>query len=66
MPPIKLRMLEKERGDLHAVIPPLVDRCGQIGAAQALGVSSATISRWLKDNGYKGRMVYKRDWEKTG
>lgn len=49
----RLKQLEQERGNLHLVIPELVRQHGQIGAGQELGVTSATINRWLKRNGYK-------------
>lgn len=35
------------------VIPPLVNTVGQYGAARALNVSQGTISRWLKEHGFK-------------
>lgn len=56
--PNKLQALEQERGNLHDVIPALVNERGQAGAAAALGVSSATISVWLKENGYRQSVRY--------
>lgn len=53
MPPIKVRVLEQEHGDLSRVIPALVNECGQSAAGRRLGVSSATISRWLRRNRYQ-------------
>lgn len=49
----KLREVARLEGDLHAVIPNLVNQGGQALAAQVLKVSQATISNWLKSNGYK-------------
>lgn len=60
MPPIKVRLLEKEHGDLSRIIPELVNESGQLGAAQRLGVSTATISRWLRRNGYQLVMKWER------
>ncbi len=60
MPSTKVRLLEKEHGDLHQVIPDLVNDYGQIKTGLLLGVSSATISRWLRQHGY--RLVMK--WER--
>lgn len=54
----RVRELEAEHGDLHKVIPPLVNKNGQGEAARELGVSQFTISKWLKDNGYERRTVY--------
>lgn len=56
----RLREVEQQRGDLHKVIPPLVNSHGQRGAADALNITQATVSRWLKDNGYSARTVYER------
>jgi hypothetical protein len=53
MPPIKVRGLEQEHGDLSRVIPALVNELGQWEAGRRLGVSSATISRWLRRNQYQ-------------
>lgn len=57
----KLREAERLEGDLHRVIPKLVNQGGQALAAQVLKVSQATISTWLKQNGY--RKIER--WEKT-
>lgn len=54
----KLKELEATKGDLHKVIPPLVNQIGQAGAAEELGVSQFTISRWLRDNGYEMTITY--------
>lgn len=54
----KLKELEQRHGDLHNVIPALVNKKGQNGAALELGVSGATISNWLKDNGYRQVIRY--------
>ncbi len=62
----RLRELEQELGDLHQIIPALVNEKGQAGAAQQLGVTQATISYWLSANGYikrekwvRGAVTYK-------
>ena len=39
-------------------IPALVNQAGVVFAAQQLGVSAATISRWLKANGYEVQTVW--------
>lgn len=54
----KMRDLEKEKGDLNRVIPVLVNQHGQHRAAAILGVSAATVNKWLKDNGYILKQVY--------
>lgn len=50
----RLLEIERERGDLHMVIPALLNECNglQRVAAARLGVSPATISYWLKKHGY--------------
>lgn len=57
----KLLKLEEEKGDLNTVIPPLVNAGGQKLAAQELGTTQATISLWLKKNGYKPVTVYQKE-----
>jgi hypothetical protein len=57
--PGKLAALAKEKGKpLERIIPPLVNQLGVVEAARTLKMSSATISEWLKDNGYIGNMVW--------
>lgn len=56
----RLREVEQERGNLHQIIPPLVNSHGQRGAADALNITQATISRWLKDNHYRPRTIWER------
>jgi hypothetical protein len=56
-----LRDLEAKHGDLHKVIPQLVNRYGQLETALRLGTTQATISGWLKSNGY----VFKGEWTRT-
>jgi predicted transcriptional regulator len=57
----KLKDLERKYGDLHKIIPRLVNQRGQQeDAARALKVSQATISDWLKDNGYQLVRRYER------
>ena len=60
MPFQLIRKLEQERGDLHAVIPPLVEQYGQIRAGRILGISASTVNKWLKDHGYRRRVKYER------
>lgn len=55
----RLQEVEKERGrPLEEIIPPLVNIGGQRRAADELGLSQATISNWLRDNGYKPIIQY--------
>lgn len=56
----RLTELEDQYGNLHKVIPPLVNEVGQAETARRLGVSQATISVWLKANGYESKTVYER------
>ncbi|MBN8594016.1 MAG: hypothetical protein J0M33_19835 [Anaerolineae bacterium] len=53
-----MAVLEKEKGDLHKVIPPLVNAGGQKLAATELNVSQATISEWLTRNRYVRKVQY--------
>jgi hypothetical protein len=46
------RLLEDQHGDLHEVIPALVEQHGQHKAAYLLGVHQSWISTWLRKNGY--------------
>lgn len=57
----KLVQVERERGDLHKVIPPLVNAGGQKAAAAALNVTQATISGWLRKNGYQQIVKWERE-----
>jgi hypothetical protein len=59
--PYRLRDLESQYGDLNKIIPPLVNLGGQKYAATQLTCSVATISTWLKDNGYVGKTTYVRE-----
>lgn len=52
MPVYRIRQIEREYSDMHSVIPKLVNVHGQAQAAQLLGISQTTVSKWLKDNGY--------------
>jgi transposase-like protein len=58
MPTFKVRSIEDIQGELHHVIPPLVNKYGQWEAGRRLGISGTTINRWLKDNGYRRRVTY--------
>lgn len=39
--------VEKEHGDLMTFLPPLITEFGLSGAADALGLSKATLGYWL-------------------
>lgn len=54
----KIPELEREYGDLHSVIPPMVSQFDQKYAAHQLGTSQNTISRWLKNNGYTKKITW--------
>jgi hypothetical protein len=60
MPYKKLERLQQQHGDLHQIIPAIVNQHGQIRAGQALGVLATTINKWLKQNGYERRTQYVR------
>jgi hypothetical protein len=60
------RLLASQHGNLHEVIPPMVQELGQVGASQKLGVTQNWVSRWLKDNGYKPKIVYTRTHDMRG
>lgn len=60
--PHQLKEVERMRGKpLDQDIPALVNERGQLHAALVLGVSQATISGWLKSNGFKKTVK----WEKV-
>lgn len=59
--PNRIKELEQQYGDLHTVIPPRVNEKGQAETGRELGISSATISTWLKKHGYKPRIVYVKE-----
>lgn len=53
MPKQALKAIEQERGKpLDRIIPPLVNRLGVVETGRKLGISAATVGKWLKDNGY--------------
>lgn len=58
--PHKLKALQEARGlDLESVIPALLADLGtQKAVAEHLGLSQATISTWLRDNGYVPKVIY--------
>ena len=56
-----LKRLEAEQGDLHKIIPKLVNDGGQAYAAHQLNTTQATISRWLKTNGYSVKTFWVLD-----
>lgn len=58
----KLAKLEKERGDLHYVIPQLLnEKQSQKDVADELEISPSTLSVWLSEHGYVVRRVWVRD-----
>ena len=61
----KAVQLEKQYGDLHLLIPPMVNMHGQAFVAQSLGVSQYFISNWLKQNGYVMGITYIRITDKA-
>lgn len=58
--PYRLREVEQAHNTpLGELIPRLVNELGsQKLAADRLGISQATISTWLKENGYTAQTVY--------
>ena len=58
--PRKLQALEAARGDLHHVIPPRANEVGAAETARELGLSPATVSTWLKVNGYRMVIRYEK------
>ncbi len=58
--PNKIKALEEQhKTPAHVLIPFWVNTLGsQKAAAARLGLSQATVSQWLKDNGYIPRIVY--------
>lgn len=60
MPKQVLKDLEREKGDLDQVIPPLVNQFGVVEAARKLKMSAATVGKWLKDNNYTGSMIWQK------
>lgn len=56
--------LEQKYGDLHKVIPEMVNKHGQNTTGERLGVSASTINLWLKHNGYRLRKQYVREESK--
>lgn len=63
--PYRLQAVEQEHNTpLEVLIPQTVNRLGsQKSAADELGISQATISTWLKENGYVSRTVYVKTTE---
>lgn len=58
MPFQLVKQLEQERGDLRAIIPVLASLHGQVEAGRRLGLSVATINKWLKAHGYRKQVDY--------
>lgn len=59
----KILNLEKEHGNLHEFIPTMVNKHGQGKAAEIMGVCAATLSKWLKKNGYQEKRIWVRENE---
>ena len=47
-----IKRLAASHGDLHKIIPAMVNKVGQAQCAANLGVSQGTISMWLRKHGY--------------
>lgn len=57
----KLAKLEAKSGKpLAEIIPPMANSHGVVGAADQLKLSPSTISKWLKDNGYRPRTIWEQ------
>lgn len=57
----KIEEIARERGKpADSIVLPLVNKIGQRLTAEKLGVSQATVSKWLEDNGY----VLSSFWQK--
>ena len=52
------RVEERHHKKLEALIPDLVNTIGQKSTAEALQVSTAFISQWLKKNGYIAKITW--------
>lgn len=63
MPSQKLTEIEKERGALDKVIPTLLraNDGSQKRVARELGLSPATVSTWLKENGYVRKSIWVKE-----
>lgn len=60
--PHQLKEVERVRGEqLSVSIPALVNEGGQLYAALVLGVSQATVSTWLKQNGFRKVTKWERE-----
>lgn len=59
----RLVKVEKEQGQpVKDLIPALLDRLGtQKAVAEQLGVSQATISTWLRANGYVPVTIWRQE-----
>lgn len=55
-----LKTVEQEMGNLQEIIPSLVNKHGQVGAAKELMLSPATINGWLRDNHYRKVVRYEK------
>jgi len=64
--PYRLQQVVQEHNTpLEVLIPQMVNALGsQKDAADKLGVSQATISTWLKENGYVSKTTYVKVTEK--
>lgn len=62
----KITQLKAKFGDLHSVIPRMVEQFGQEEAGKKLGLSETTVNHWLRDNGYKKVIRYVREDDIAG
>lgn len=58
MPLQRIKPLKEKFKDFEAEIVRLVNQKGQHKTAETLGMSVATVNKWLKDNGYRKKIVY--------
>jgi hypothetical protein len=63
--PYRISKVEAAHGNLHSVIPKLVNETSLDSAARQLGISSATVCRWLQNNGYERVTQYVRKEKKS-
>lgn len=60
--PYRIQEVEREHNaPIEQIIPDLLNKFGtQKAVADHLGLSQATISMWLKENGYVQKVIYVR------
>ena len=54
----RLKDVEKVHGKLDDLIPKLASEHGQARTAEMLNVSTSTVCKWLKENGYVQKITY--------